>query len=70
MVLTLTQVTALPAVTDLLTAWRALRLGRTRACELARAGQFSCPVIRVGRGWRVPTAGLLAVLGLPVCCPV
>jgi hypothetical protein len=65
-VLTLAEVTALPAVTDLVTAGRALGLGRTRAYELARAGQFPCPVIRAGRGWRVPTAGLLAVLGLPV----
>jgi hypothetical protein len=64
--LTLAEVTRLPAVTDLVTAGRALGLGRTRAYELARAGQFPCPVIRAGRSWRVPTAGLLTVLGLPV----
>lgn len=57
---------ALPAVTDLVTAGRALGLGRTRAYELARAGRFPCPVIRAGKTWLVPTAGLLAVLGLPV----
>jgi hypothetical protein len=68
-VLTLAEVAALPAVTDLVTAGRALGLGRTRAYELARAGQFPCGVIRVGRGWRVPTAGLLTVLGLPVPGP-
>jgi hypothetical protein len=56
----------LPAVTDLVTAGRALGLGRTRAYELARAGQFPCPVIRAGKSWLVPTAGLLTVLGLPV----
>ena len=39
------------------------------AYELARAGQFPCPVIRAGRTWLVPTAGLLAVLGLPVPGP-
>ena len=63
--LTVAEVAGLPAVTDLVTAGRALGIGRTRAYELARAGQFPCPVIRVGGTWRVPTAGLLAVLGLP-----
>ena len=67
--LTLAEIAGLPAVTDLVTAGRALGIGRTRAYELARAGQFPCPVIRAGRTWRVPTAGLLAVLGLPVPGP-
>ena len=47
--LTLAEIAALPAVTDLVTAGRALGLGRTKAYELARAGQFPCPVIRAGR---------------------
>ena len=64
--LTLAEIAGLPAVTDLVTAGRALGIGRTRAYELARAGQFPCPVIRAGRTWRVPVAGLLALLGLPV----
>ena len=64
--LTLTEITDLPAVTNLVTAGRALGLGRTKAYELARSGQFPCPVIRAGRTWLVPVAGLLAVLGLPV----
>jgi hypothetical protein len=64
--LTLAEITGLPAVTDLVTAGRALGLGRTKAYELARAGQFPCPVIRAGKSWLVPTAGLLALLGLPV----
>jgi len=67
--LTLAEIGALPAVTDLVTAGRALGIGRTRAYELARAGQFPCPVIRAGGTWRVPTAGLLALLGLPVPGP-
>lgn len=62
--LSLVEVAALPAVTDLVTAGRALGLGRTKAYELARAGQFPCPVIRAGRTWLVPTAGLHALLGL------
>ncbi len=64
--LTLAEVAVLPAVTDLVTAGQALGLGRTKAYELARAGQFPCPVIRAGKTWLVPTAGLLALLGLPV----
>lgn len=67
--LTLAEIAELPAVTDLVTAGQALGIGRTRAYELARAGQFPCPVIRSGRIWLVPTAGLLAVLGLPVPAP-
>jgi hypothetical protein len=64
--LTLAEFAALPAVTDLVTAGRALGLGRTKAYDLARAGQFPCPVILAGKNWMVPTAGLLALLGLPV----
>jgi hypothetical protein len=64
--LTLAEVAGLPAVTDLVTAGRALGLGRTKAYDLARAGQFPCPVIRAGKTWLVPTAGLLALLGLPI----
>jgi hypothetical protein len=56
----------LPAVTSLVTAGQALRVGRTKAYELARAGEFPCPVIRAGKTYLVPTAGLLALLGLPV----
>ena len=65
-VLTLAELSALPAVTDLVTAGRALGLGRTKAYELARNGEFPCPVIRAGKTYLVPTAGLLALLGLPL----
>jgi len=64
--LTRAEVSALPAVTSLVTAGQALGLGRTRAYQLARAGEFPCPVIRAGRTYLVPTAGLLALLGMPV----
>jgi hypothetical protein len=64
--LTLAELGDLPAVTDLVTAGRALGLGRTKAYELARAGQFPCPVLRAGTTWLVPTAGLLTVLDLPL----
>ncbi|TMR23803.1 DNA-binding protein [Actinomadura geliboluensis] len=54
----------LPAVIDLVTAGRALGVGRTKSYELARTGHFPCPVLRVGRSYLVPTAGLLTLLGL------
>jgi Helix-turn-helix domain len=49
---------------DLATAARALGLGRTKAYELARTGQFPCRVIRIGETYRIPTAGLLELLGV------
>ncbi|WP_409463276.1 DNA-binding protein [Amycolatopsis sp. GA6-003] len=62
--MTVAEVAALPAVVDLMTAARALRIGRATAYALARTGAFPCPVLRAGTGWRVPTVGLLRVLGL------
>jgi hypothetical protein len=56
----------LPAVLDVPSAGRLLGIGRTRAYRLAAAGEFPCRVLRVGGTWRVPTADLLVVLGLPV----
>jgi hypothetical protein len=64
--LSVAEVLALPAVVDVVTAGRALGVGRTRAYALARAGEFPCRVIRVGSTYQVPTAGLLVLLGLPV----
>ncbi|WP_449062541.1 DNA-binding protein [Planomonospora algeriensis] len=55
---------ALPPVIDIVTAGRALGFGRTKSYELARTGEFPCRVIRAGRSYLVPTAVLLAVLGL------
>jgi hypothetical protein len=64
--LSIAEVGELPAVVDLVTAGQALGLGRTKAYQLARNGQFPCPAIRAGKTYLVPVAGLLAVLGLPV----
>ena len=64
--LSIAEVGELPAVVDLVTAGQALGFGRTKAYQLARSGQFPCPVIRAGKTYLVPMAGLLAVLGLPV----
>ena len=60
---TIVQLRATPTV-DLMTAARALGLGRTKAYDLARRRQFPCRVIRIGETYRVPTVGLLELLGL------
>ncbi len=52
------------ATVDLMTAASALGLGRTRAYDLARREQFPCRVIRIGDTYRIPTAGLLELLGV------
>jgi excisionase family DNA binding protein len=62
--LTRAELLALPVVVDVPTAARALGLGRSTAYELARRGEFPCRVLRVGSSYRVPTAGLMRVLGI------
>src|ERR1700683_2712031 len=52
------------ATVDLMTAARALGLGRTRAYELAKRDEFPCKVIRIGDTYRIPTPGLLELLGV------
>lgn len=55
---------ALPTVVDLMTAGRAWGVSRSQAYELARRGDFPCPVQRIGSRYRVVTEHLLASLGL------
>jgi hypothetical protein len=55
---------ALPVSVDLATAGRALGIGRTKAFELARAGQFPCKVLQVGQKYRVPRTAILAALDI------
>lgn len=62
--LTVREALALPAVVDIVTAGRAVGIGRTTAYALARAGTFPCPVLRVGGSYRVATAELLSLLGI------
>jgi len=63
--ITVTQLRDLPATVDLMTAARVLGLGRTKAYELAKQDRFPCRVIRIGDLYRIPTAGLLELLGVP-----
>lgn len=53
----------LPPAVDLMTAARALGIGRTKTYELARTGEFPCRVIRIGDLYRVATADLIRFLG-------
>lgn len=62
--MTRSQLLALPATTDLVTAAKALGIGRTTAYQLARAGEFPVPVLRLGSRYRVVSSGLLAALGI------
>ena len=61
--ITIAELRATPTV-DLMTAAAALGMGRTKAYDLARRDQFPCRVIRIGETYRIPTPGLLELLGL------
>lgn len=62
--LTVQEVLALPASTDLPTAGLAFGLSRTSSYRAARAGTFPVTPIRVGGRWVVTRAALLAALGI------
>jgi excisionase family DNA binding protein len=68
--MTTAELLALPVAMDLVTAGRALGLGRTLAFELARAGEFPVPVLRLGTRYRVTRADLLKTLGLDPDTPI
>ena len=52
----------IPATVALMTAARTLGIGRTKAYELAKRGEFPCHVIKIGERYRVPLAALLRLL--------
>lgn len=54
----------LPPMLDVPTAAQWLKIGRTTAYALAKAGAFPVPVLRIGGTLRVPTAPLARLLGL------
>jgi hypothetical protein len=62
--LTEAELLALPASVDLVTAGRVFGVGRTKAYELARAGQFPVKVVPVGLKFRVPKRAILDALGI------
>lgn len=61
--MTRAELLSLPVSVDLVTAGRALGMGRTLAYELARKGQFPVRLLRLGTSYRVPRAELLRELG-------
>lgn len=62
--MTVDELLALPVSVGLTTAGRPFGLGRTKAFELAKAGEFPCRVIRVGNRYRVPRSAILEALGI------
>lgn len=62
--LTIKEILALPASVDVPTAARCFNISESKARELARRGEFPCPVLKVDRKWKVPTAGILRALGI------
>ena len=64
--LTIGEVLRLPATVDLTTAGRALGFGRTKAYAMLREDRFPCRLVRIGETYRVPTADILALLGIDV----
>jgi hypothetical protein len=62
--LSVQEILALPAAVDVVSAGRAFGIGRTKSHELARAGEFPVPVIKIGSTYRVRRADLLELLGI------
>jgi predicted DNA-binding transcriptional regulator AlpA len=62
--LTEQDVLALPTVVDVPTAAAVLGIGRTAAYELIRTDQRPTNVLRMGKLIRIPTAPLLALVGV------
>ena len=56
-------VRGLGLTTDVATAGAILGIGRSKAYELAKTGEFPVTILRVGRRYLVPTNALLALLG-------
>ncbi|MFJ6996641.1 helix-turn-helix domain-containing protein [Streptomyces sp. NPDC003090] len=62
--LTFAEAFDLPLSVDLRTAARAFDICPGTAYNLIRLGRFPCPVLRIGRRYRIATAQLLRALGI------
>ena len=62
--LTVDEIRALPAVVPFNVACRVRGIGLTFAREKLAQGELDFPVLRLGRSLTVPTAPLLALLGI------
>lgn len=58
------ELAALPAVVDLVTAGKAFGLGREASYQMAKADEFPCEVLTLGRFLRVRKADLMRELHL------
>lgn len=67
--MTLDSLPTLPPTLTLEEAAQLLRIGRSSAYTLAQHGEFPVPVLRVGKLYRVPTAGVLQALGVNSVSP-
>ena len=56
-------VRGLGLTTDVETAAEILGIGRTKAYEMVREGNFPVPILRIGRRVLVPTPSILTLLG-------
>ncbi|WP_435113695.1 helix-turn-helix domain-containing protein [Nocardiopsis synnemataformans] len=70
---TLGEIGSLPLLLDPVTAGRVLGMSRSSTYRHLQAGTFPVPAHRVGRSWHIPTAGILAHLGIGLdallgCC--
>jgi hypothetical protein len=62
--LTFPELFELPTVVDLRTAASAVGVSIGTAYKLVHAQRFPCQVMRLGWRYQVPTAGLMAALGV------
>jgi hypothetical protein len=62
--MTLDELLDLPVSVDVVTAGRALGLGRCGTYDVLARGEFPVRTVRVGRATRVPRAELFRVLGV------
>jgi hypothetical protein len=62
--LTIADLRSGPPTVGLVTAATALGIGRSKAYDLARRGEFPVTVRRIGNSYRVPVPALLDFLGL------
>jgi excisionase family DNA binding protein len=66
----LSEVGDLPVWVDPVTAGRLLGMSRSVVYGLLETREFPAHAYRVGRQWRIPTAGVLDYLGLDPNAPV
>ncbi|MFE0641278.1 DNA-binding protein [Streptomyces sp. NPDC058877] len=62
--MSLSEVLALPATVNVVTAARALGIGHNKAYDLIREGRFPVRTLPLGSTVRIPTAALWEALGI------